>query len=381
VAFRTSWLALSLLLIGTTLAGQDTAADPQSADNAEQKPRRGPCGVITYCPDPMTLDTEPAPFALRIPEPWMRPIVYKPGKDPLRARTKRTLVLFQDGKLIQIKTVHYARAMRGARMSIVPTGLAPWMAQIQRPVFVRAATSRALNWRDRQFCGGAYIAPGWIVTAAHCLKDYGVDIKSAGYRVRLGITSIVSPSSRATLQGASYGIVRIIAHPNYGRPRAFYNDIALIQFAADAETARGTPGPVRMIALDPDPPGARPVAGKDAWFFGWGLTEKQQPSPDLQYGRIQLSADSDCANSLIALCGRGVGAQGSTQCHGDSGGPLILKEGGFDLLVGLVSHNQGLQKCGANDREGVFTRVAAYRGWIEGYTGPLRSPPRVIRRP
>ena len=44
------------------------------------------------------------------------------------------------------------------------------------------------------------------------------------------------------------------------------------------------------------------------------------------------------------------------------------------MLVGLVSHNKGHQKCGANDREGVFTRVAAYRGWIQGYTGPLRWP-------
>ena len=374
MAFRTSLLALPMLVIGSALAGQNTSAAQQApAASGEEQPF-SPCASLTFCPDPMKLDTEPAPFAQGIPNPAPPLIRYAPGKDPNQARTWTKLVLFQDGKIIQIRKLRRAARMRGARMSIVPTGVAPWMAQIQRPVFVRAATSRALNWQDRQFCGGAYIAPGWIVTAAHCLNDYGVDIKSGGYRVRLGVTSIVSPSTRPTLQGASYGIVRIIAHPNYGRPSRYYNDIALIQFAADAETARGTPGPVRMIALDRDPPGARPVGGKDAWFFGWGTTEKQQPAPNLMYGRIQLTPDDGCANNRIALCGRGLGAQGSTQCHGDSGGPLVMKEDGLDILVGLVSHNKGRQKCGDNDQEGVFTRVAAYRDWIQGYTGPLRWP-------
>ncbi|MFM5950359.1 MAG: S1 family peptidase [Novosphingobium sp.] len=374
MAFRTSLLALPLLLIGTALAGQGTASDsPAPAQDQEDRPFE-PCRSLVYCPDPMKLDSEYPPFADKIPEPLQPPIEFPPGKDPGRARTTRTLVLFQDGKLVQIKTVHHPAIMRGGGMIVVPTGVAPWMAQIQRPLFVKAATSRALNWQDRQFCGGAYIAPGWIVTAAHCLKDYGVDIKSAGYRVRLGVTSIVSPSSRPTLHGASYRIVRIVPHPNYGRPDAYYNDIALIQFAADDETARGSPGPVRLIALDRDPPGAQPVAGKAAWFFGWGVTEKQQPSPNLLYGEIQLTPDGKCPNFRIALCGRGSGPRGSTQCHGDSGGPLIQKVDGTDVLIGLVSHNRGRQKCGANEREGVFTRVAAYRDWIQGFTGPLRWP-------
>lgn len=374
MAFKASLLALPLLMTSTVLAGQVSTPDPPAPDAAETERPFSPCIEMTFCPDPMKLDSEYPPFAEGIVEPEPPRITYKPGKDPLRARTATTLVLFQDGKLFQIKKVRRAAKMRGARMILVPTGVAPWMAQIQRPEFVRAATSRRLTWRDRQFCGGAYIAPGWIVTAAHCLKDYGKDIKSAGYRVRLGITSIVTPSTNPTLHGASYAIVRIIPHPNYGRPDRYYNDIALIQFAPDAETARGTRGPVRVIALDRDPPGARPVAGKQALFFGWGTTEKQEPSPHLQYGAVRLTPDNLCPNNKIALCGRGEGRQGSTQCHGDSGGPLIVKENGLDVLVGIVSHNRGFQKCGANDREGVFTRIAAYRDWIQSYTGPLRWP-------
>ena len=374
MTFRASLFVLPLLLSSAAWAGQLVGDSQPSPTAAPEEPAFDPCRELVICPDPMQLDKVPPQFAREIPEPLQPMMVYPPGKDPLRARTTRTLVLFQDGKLIQIKTVRHPARMRGGGMVIVPTGLAPWMAQIQRPVFVKAATSRALNWQDRQFCGGAYIAPGWIVTAAHCLKDYGVDIKSAGYRVRLGVTSIVSPATRATIQGSSYRIVRIVPHPSYGKPGAYYNDIALIQFAADAETARGSPGPVRLIALDRDAPGAQPVAGKAAWFFGWGTTEKQQPSPNLLYGEIRLTPDGKCPNFRIALCGRGTGPRGSTQCHGDSGGPLIHKVDGLDVLIGLVSHNRGRQKCGVNEREGVFTRVAAYRDWIQGYTGPLRWP-------
>ena len=57
----------------------------------------------------------------------------------------------------------------------------------------------------------------------------------------------------------------------------------------------------------------------------------------------------------------------------------------FDLwrspvLVGLVSHNAGRQTCGVNQKQGVYTRIAAYRGWITGYVGRLPAPPQPARR-
>lgn len=381
MANRTTVIAATMLLIGSAVGAQVITPQPVGQDDQELAKadeelapaanKRNPCGYYSLrCPDPMTLDKEPTLLSSNLPAPDAKP-ARPTGR---RVYVRRRLVMFQDGKLIQIKTTRRTQRA-GGNTWVAKPGDAPWMAQIQRPVFVRSVTNRALQWDDRQFCGGAKIAPGWIVTAAHCLNDNGIDIRAAGYRVRLGMTDI-----RDGRVGASYKIVRVIQHHNYGKPTRFSNDIALIQFAADAETARAGPSWIETIAIDPDQPGAKSYGGKEAWFYGWGVTNNQRPSAQLRYGKIKLQPDGGCTNPLISLCGRGEGVQGSTQCHGDSGGPLIVHQGRVPVLVGLVSHNAGKQTCGVNEKQGVYTRVAAARGWIQGYTGRLPTPPQPIQR-
>ncbi|MBP6362621.1 MAG: serine protease [Novosphingobium sp.] len=379
MANRTTLIAATLLLVGSAVGAQVITPQPVGQDDqdlaspAEEQVtatyQRNPCrNNSSRCPDPTTLDKEPSLISSNLPAPDA-----KPAAPNRKVYVKRKLVLFQDGKFIQIKT--YKRMRAGGNTWVAQPGDAPWMAQIQRPLYVRSVTARALQWDDRQFCGGAKIAPGWIVTAAHCLNDNGVDIRTGGYRVRLGMTDI-----RDGRVGASYKIVRVIQHPNYNRPTRYANDIALIQYASDAETARAAPSWIETIAIDPDRPGAKSYGGKEAWFYGWGVTNSQRPSALLRYGKIKLQPDTGCANHLIALCGRGEGARGSTQCHGDSGGPLIVHYGNVPVLVGLVSHNVGKQACGVNQKQGVYTRVASARDWIQGYTGRLPSAPTTIQR-
>lgn len=343
-------------------------ADPRSSDDAateEELSTSDPCYDSWRCPDPMTLDAQTAPLAQRIPPPGA-----KPAKD-LKPRVVRKLVLFQDGRIIQIKKRTYMRMARGFTP---PPGSAPWQAQLQRPVRLLAATSRALNWDDRLSCGGALIAPGWVVTAAHCLTEYNSDVKTAGYRIRLGVSDISNDR-----QGISYRITEIHPHKDYNST-TYYNDIALIRFTADAQTATGKRAWIQSIALDPLPVKARKVAGTEAFFYGWGTTERDSPSAPLQIGVVKLVPDRSCDNSGIALCGRGIGAQGAAQCHGDSGGPLVAFEQRVPTLIGVVSHNVGKTQCGKNPNPGVFTRIAGFREWIEQRTGPLPVAPAARRR-
>jgi Trypsin len=374
VAFRTLPLVLVALLAGTASAAQDSAGlriEPEDVafdDPFEIAPVPPPCKMGSErCPDPLAIDREETQLAGEILPPDAKP------PKPKKPKASRKLVLFKDGKIIQIKK---RRRMRvGGNAFVAAPGSAPWMAQLQRPLYLKAATSRQLNWDDRQFCGGSLIAPGWIVTAAHCLTDYGTDIKTAGYRVRLGMSDI-----RTGLQAVSYRITEIHAHPGYKPELNYYNDIALVRFAADRATVGSAQAWVQAIAVDPAPPGPHVLGGKEAWFYGWGTTNSQQPSASLLYGKIRLET-TGCTQSAIALCGRGVGVRGSTQCHGDSGGPLVRWEGTVPVLVGLVSHNQGKQTCGVNQKQGVYTRLAGYRSWIEGFTGRLRRPPQPVARP
>ena len=374
-------IAAAVLLAGSAVGAQVITPQPVGQDDGdlagpadEQETTtapRNPCRINSpRCPDPTTLDTRPTLLSNNLPAPDAKS-ARPTGR---RVYVRHKLVLFQNGKLIQIKTTRQT-TYAGGNTWVAKPGDAPWMAQIQRPLYVRSVTNRALQWDDRQFCGGAKIAPGWIVTAAHCLNDEGINIRDGGYRVRLGMTDI-----RDGRVGASYKIVRVIQHPNYGKPTRYANDIALIQFASDAETARADRAWIETIAIDPDRPGAKSFGGKEAWFYGWGVTNSQRPSALLRYGKIKLQPDGGCATPLIALCGRGEGVQGSTQCHGDSGGPLIVHYGRVPVLVGLVSHNAGKQTCGVNEKQGVYTRVAAARGWIEGYTGRLPAAPTALQR-
>ena len=55
-------------------------------------------------------------------------------------------------------------------------------------------------------------------------------------------------------------------------------------------------------------------------------------------------------------------------CHGDSGGPLVCKNGtGNWILHGVVSW--GSPMCFGLDKYTVFTKVSAFRRWIDRKIG------------
>jgi Trypsin len=371
-------LAASLTLSGG-LGAQDVSPPPAESESqpiteprilgrrpvengdADRAPIPRDCIETWRCLDASAVDSEPAELVEYIP----------PLEDPddqlaVEPESESERLIAPNGATGQPAPVRrVTRASRGVR---VGPGTAPWMAQIQRPVRVNHLAQRDLDWEDRQFCGGAYIAPGWIVTAAHCLTDKGKPIKPLGYRVRLGVSNIERGET-----GATYKIINVYQGVGYNGS-SYANDIALIQFATDSLTENRR---IRLerVRIDGAVPAARQFAGKIAQFYGWGRTERDRPSGPLQFGRIRLLADTDCnalMNSRIALCGQGYGAINATQCKGDSGGPLIWRdEAERAVLVGVVSHNTEEVACGRQSKPGVFTRISAHKAWIERFTGKL----------
>ena len=55
----------------------------------------------------------------------------------------------------------------------------------------------------------------------------------------------------------------------------------------------------------------------------------------------------------------------SSPCNGDSGGPLSCETGGTYKVVGVVSANGA--SCNASAFPNIFTKVSAYRTWIDEY--------------
>jgi len=100
--------------------------------------------------------------------------------------------------------------------------------------------------------------------------------------------------------------------------------------------------------------------------LGWGLTSQdgRKGSDELRQVDVPIVSDADCATAYRTseppfrpakeIC---AGARGLDACGGDSGGPLLVDDGGGTLKqVGVVSFGRG---CGRARFPGVYSEVPA----------------------
>ncbi|XP_039444677.1 collagenase-like [Culex pipiens pallens] len=227
------------------------------------------------------------------------------------------------------------------------TGQFPWQ------VSIRAALDRSVT-----VCGGSLIAPQWILTAAHCAKDY------TGFQIGFGSNLLNVP--RLTMSAVSK-----IVHPEFD-PVRLNNDVAVIKLPSPVPFS----WEISPIQLPPLSYASKTFQNAAGVVSGFGRTSdaSQSISALLKYETLRIISNAECStvygSSVIrnsTMCAVGWERTNQNVCQGDSGGPLVIEENGTYLQIGVVSFvsNRG---CSTGDPSG-YIRTASYLEWIAQQTG------------
>ena len=267
------------------------------------------------------------------------------------------------------------------------TGDYPWMAGLHE--YIPATDEYFL----KPFCGGSLIAPGWVVSAAHCFTSAGNGGDPDSYSPQADELIIRLDSPDLEDQPEHFA-QRIVAHPDYGiADGSDDSDIVLIQL--DSKVAFDTISLADSNIMNQLETSS--LLDDVVEIIGWGVYDGEDftvvrgeadgSQPDfLQSVRLDYLPFSNkkCRTAWGGLTENMIcawepqpdidDAFGEDSCFGDSGGPLLLPEDTL-LSSGRTAHTWllgatsfGSVSCNSSINPGIYTRLANFENWIEDTT-------------
>ena len=189
------------------------------------------------------------------------------------------------------------------------------------------------------FCTGVVIAPGVVLTAAHCV--------STPQTMRIYFKSGEAP--------VFMEIAATAIHPQYRaqapRTRERSIDLALVQ------TKIALPATFQPVALDDRAPRLDDAYG----ISGFGLTRegRGETGGHLRWGKVSTRAPL----SNILLWAQDPAGKGFGACEGDSGGPVFALDTTALVAITNWSEGEGKTHCGKLTQAAL---IAPQRAWIDG---------------
>jgi len=253
----------------------------------------------------------------------------------------------------------------------------PWMISLRK--------TRNKGKSFYQACGASLIASKYVLTAAHCVykKDSKKLTSPNEMKVVLGEHDY-KRQDETFLETKEFRLKNIIVHEGYGKNKdeGHLHDIALLELEEEVDLSVYTP-----VCLPSYPPKNRD--NTPALTIGWGKTagwiktrknkkrcninstgewtyhQRQGAKNILQ--QVKLMVEPQDRKGFLRI---EHGNNNNGICNGDSGGPLLSRDGVQHTIIGVTSHTiSNITRnckiiCWPGSRS-YFTQVEYYSQWID----------------